>query len=84
MDAEWAMTDCDQDQNVCPWIVKLTVMDGIILLGQTNLLDPVDAMVVFLHGTEELWLVLFLQCKQKQLCCSQETDVPVEGSMQTR
>ena len=50
------MTDCDRDRNTYPSIVNLTVTDGIILLGQTNLLDLVDAGVGFCM-TQELRLV---------------------------
>lgn len=48
MNVELAMTDCDLDRNAYPWITNLTVMDSIVLLGQANLLDLVDARGGFL------------------------------------
>lgn len=69
MDVELAMTDCDLDRNAYPWITNLTVMDSIVLLGQANLLDLVDARVDFCDLEEPQ--LMFLQYKQKWLSCSQ-------------
>jgi len=50
VDAEWAMTGSDQGRSACPWIVNLTVTDGVILPGHINLLDLVGGLWAWLRG----------------------------------